>query len=113
MRSSVRWRSVTAGDWDGVVLTLDDVADAELAFVTAPMTFRMLARELAPAGDAVDAHDPERTVEVRRLPSEMPTRFVQPADSTTHRRCAGEHAYWVRVRQADGAFAWSTPIFAS
>jgi hypothetical protein len=25
----------------------------------------------------------------------------------------GGHAYWVRVRQVDGAYAWSTPIFVT
>ena len=109
--SSVRWRSVTAGDFDGVVLTLDDVAAAEIAFVTAPMTFRMSFASLADGSCRLDAHGPERTVEVRRLPSEMPAvsfaeRLVDPSP------LPGRHAYWVRVRQADGAFAWSTPIFA-
>ncbi len=26
---------------------------------------------------------------------------------------AGEQAYWVRVRQSDGAYAWSSPIFVT
>jgi hypothetical protein len=109
--SQVRWRSVTAGDWDGVVVELDRFDAAVLAFVTAPMTLRVPLHGLAGDACSVDAQGPDRTLELRRLPREMPApslraRLVDPAP------CAGTQAYWVRVRQADGALAWSTPIFA-
>jgi hypothetical protein len=26
---------------------------------------------------------------------------------------AGEHAYWLRVAQDDGAYAWSSPIYVT
>ena len=108
----VAWRSITAGDWDGIVLELDRPAEAEVTFVSAPMTLR--ARAIGP--DSVrqrfDAHHPERSVEFARLPVTMPScsyagRFhdVTPA--------GGEHAYWIRVFQSDGAQAWSSPIFVT
>lgn len=108
----VAWRSVTAGDWDGVVLELDDPLRAELTFVTAPMTLRATLGALGAHARTFDADAPMRRVELRRLPAAMPPlgwngrfedAFPQP----------GAHAYWVRVRQADGAFAWSTPIFVT
>ena len=108
----VAWRSITAGDWDGLVLELEDPARAVMTFATAPMTLRAALRDLG--GDAVrfTADAPTRVVELRRLPETMPTlgwrgRFLADADDR------GTHAYWIRVRQADGAFAWSTPIFAT
>lgn len=111
-RERVRWRSVTAGDWDGVLLELDRPEDAELWFVTGPMSLRTRLSELRPAGRRFDAHNPERSVEIRRLPERMPScsfsgRFDDPSP------IAGEQAYWVRVRQSDGAHAWTSPIFAT
>jgi hypothetical protein len=108
----VRWRSVTAGDWDGVVVTLDAFEPAELAFVTGPMTLRTQLSRLPATGRRFAAHNPERVVELRRLPVRMPPlsfadAFADPAPS------AGTHAYWVRVQQADGASAWSSPLFVT
>ena len=110
--SSVRWTSITAGDWDGVVVTLDAVTpSAELSFVTAPMSVRCRLASLGHGVRAFAAHHPERMVELRRLPDRMPPltfrgRLTDPAPRP------GAHAYWVRVRQADGGCAWSSPIFA-
>jgi hypothetical protein len=108
----VAWRSITAGDWDGVILELAEPASAVLTFATAPMTLRAPLRNVG--GDAMRfvADGPSRVVELRLLPQAMPSlgwrgRFVAPAHD------GAVHAYWIRVRQADGAFAWSTPIFAS
>jgi hypothetical protein len=108
----VAWRSITAGDWDGVVLELDHPERAELTFVTDPMTFRVSLRALRAHAHTFEADAPMRRVELRRLPATMPPlgwkgRFEDSAPQS------GAHAYWVRVRQADGAFAWSTPIFVT
>ena len=106
----VAWRSVTAGDWDGVVLTLDDPKAALLTFACAPMSLQCRLGDLDPAGWQEELESPWRTVEIRRLPAEDPPMqcrlaFDDPAPEP------GRHAYWVRVRQVDGAYAWSTPIF--
>jgi hypothetical protein len=108
----VAWRSLTAGDWDGLVLDLDQVDGAELTFVTAPMTLQSRIGDLDGHARVFDAGSPSRRVELRRLPARMPApgwrgRFDDPAPAE------GTHAYWVRVRQADGAYAWSTPIFVT
>ena len=108
----VAWRSITAGDWDGIVLELEDPASAVMTFATGPMTLRAAFGDLGHAPLRFEADAPARVVELRRLPKEMPAlgwrgRFAAPADAE------GVHAYWVRVRQADGAFAWSSPIFAT
>jgi hypothetical protein len=105
----VRWRSVTAGDWDGVVVELDAPEAAELTFASAPMNLRVAVRDVPREGRAFEAAGPERVLELRRLPAEAPpwsfdAQFSDPAP-------LGDHAYWVRVRQTDGAYAWSTPIF--
>jgi hypothetical protein len=110
--SSVRWTSITAGDWDGVVVTLDAVTpSAELSFVTAPMSVRCRLASLGHGVRAFAAHHPERTVELRQLPDRMPPSTFSGRLADPDPR-PGAHAYWVRVRQADGACAWSSPIFA-
>lgn len=111
-RARVRWRSVTAGDWDGVLLELDRPEAAELWFVTGPMSLRTRLSRLGSVGRRFDAHNPERCVELKRMPERMPScsfsgRFDDPSP------VAGEQAYWLRVRQSDGAYAWSSPIFVT
>jgi hypothetical protein len=111
-RARVGWRSVTAGDWDGVVLELDRPDDAELWFVTGPMSLRTRLSALGPKGRRFDAHNPQRSVELKRLPERMPSCAFSGAfeDSSP---IPGEQAYWVRARQSDGACAWSSPIFVT
>jgi hypothetical protein len=109
---SVHWRSITAGDWDGVVLDLDDLRTAELSFVTEPMTLQARLGDLGATPRSFKAESPMREVELRRLPAVPPAlgwrgRFEDPAPAP------GAHAYWVRVRQTDAAQAWSTPIFVT
>jgi hypothetical protein len=110
--SRVAWRSITAGDWDGVLLALDDASHAEITFVTEPMTLHARVGDLGGSARLFEAKQPARKVELRRLPRTMPSRgwrgrFVDPAPPS------GPHAYWIRVRQADGHYAWSTPIFTT
>jgi len=84
----------------------------ELAFATEPMTLRTRLDDIGPAGRRFDASAPDRSVELRWLPERDPpasmhATFADPAPRS------GTHAYWVRVRQADGALAWSSPIFVT
>ncbi|MEO8487166.1 MAG: DUF3604 domain-containing protein [Betaproteobacteria bacterium] len=109
---NVRWRSITAGDWDGVVVELAEHGRGEITFATEPMTLRAPLDDVGPEGRRFEATAPERTLELRWLPAREPplgvrATFADPAP------LAGTHAYWVRVRQADGALAWSSPIFAT
>jgi hypothetical protein len=118
----VAWRSVTAGDWDGVELTLDNHSQALLTFSSAPLQASCALHTIPTEGWCLELEAPMRLLEVRRLPaqphgpaadlaggSELPTtvalEFIDTAPPP------GAHAYWVRVRQVDGAYAWSTPIF--
>ncbi len=108
----VSWRSITGGDWDGLVLEMDRLDEAELIFVTEPMTLQVRLGDLSGAAQLFEANAPMRRLELRRLPLQLPAldwtgNFADPDP------LPGTHAYWVRVRQADGAFAWSSPIFVT
>jgi len=108
---SVHWHSLTAGDWDGVIVDLAH-RDGELVFATEPLSVRVSLRDIGPAGRTIELASPERCLELRWLPEAMPAPGAEAefADPSPPR---GTHAYWVRVRQADGGFAWSTPIFVT
>ena len=76
------------------------------------MTLQSRLGDLGPHARSFEDASPMRRVELRRLPARMPAlgwrgRFDDPTPPQ------GAHAYWVRVRQADGAYAWTTPIFVT
>jgi hypothetical protein len=76
------------------------------------MSIRASLSDLATTPTTFRAESPQRRVELRRLPATMPStgwRGTFEDDAPQ----AGPHAYWVRVRQADGALAWSTPVFVT
>jgi hypothetical protein len=106
----IEWRSMTGGDWDGVIVRVDAPAAAVLSVHTPQISASVPVGSLA-AGPARFADElPLREMEIRRLPVDPgPTdwqgTFRDPAGRP------GWNAYWVRVRQWDGAFAWSSPIF--
>ena len=110
--SRVAWRSITAGDWDGVVLELDRPGRAELTFVSTPMTLRTRALGGDSRRQRFDARNPERRVEITQLPETLPSCAYEGGFSDAG-PIVGEQAYWVRVRQSDGAQAWSSPIFVT
>jgi len=116
--------TITAGDEDGIVLSVDAAATADLTidgWVRARNQFGEDAgnsRQLSfaiPLGDLTEdetvfeAGGVDREVAVRMVGSGYPrtVRFewTESADQT------GPAAYWVRVLQEDGATAWSSPIF--
>jgi hypothetical protein len=108
----IRWRSITAGDWDGVILDLAERGRGEIAFATEPMTLRARLDAIGPGGARFEASQPDRHVELRWLPERDPPRSLR-ATLADPEPAAGTHAYWVRVRQGDGAIAWSSPIFVT
>jgi len=106
---SVRWRSRTAGDEDGVVLRLSDPRAGRLRFRTDLLDFELPLAELDrervyPAGGI------GRRVVVTRLteapaPRTLALSWRDPAPRP------GVQPYYLRVRQVDGALAWTSPIY--
>jgi hypothetical protein len=124
------------------VLELDDargdLSGAELTFVSEPMSLTARLGELGATARVFEAANPARKVELRRLPHAMPAlgwrgRFEDrlanppsdplsvplsdpppgPLSQASPASAPITHAYWIRVRQADGEYAWSTPIFVT
>jgi hypothetical protein len=103
----IAWRSMTGGDWDGIVVPIEAADDAILSIRTPQISATVPFAEL-PAHFA--DIKPLRELDVRRLPANLGASnwagtWRDPAPQS------GWNAYWVRVRQWDGAYAWSSPIF--
>jgi hypothetical protein len=106
----IEWRSMTGGDWDGVVARVDAPADAILSVHTPQISTSVPISALAGGPTRLADALPLRELEIRRLPADpgpsaWQGTFRDPASRP------GWNAYWVRVRQWDGAYAWSSPIF--
>ncbi len=108
----VAWRSLTAGDWDGVILRLEETPRTTLVFTTGPLTCRLPLATLGGAPRLIAREEPMRRLELRRLPRVPPpaswSGMVRDPDPSP-----GERAYWLRVRQSDGEQAWSSPIWVT
>ncbi|MCL4464961.1 MAG: DUF3604 domain-containing protein [Chloroflexi bacterium] len=106
----VQWRSVTAGDADGVLLTVDAPAEAELCFQSEPVSFSLRLGALGQAPNVVPAGMIECEVSVERLPLDERPRGLSFAYLDEGAK-PGVNAYWVRVLQDDDERAWSSPVY--
>lgn len=107
---AIAWRSVTAGDWDGVELRLEETPRTVLRVTTGPLSCRLPLAGLGEAPRVVVAEAPMRRLELRRLPA-----VAQPlgwaGTLTDPDPTPGERVYWLKVRQSDGEQAWSSPVW--
>ena len=108
---SVSWKSVTTGDADGVVLTLEAGAGAVLRFESPVLRHSLALEELEAGPVELDAGGIDMKVVFEYLPKDLghdvELSFAEPGLPP------GCHPYWVRVLQVDGAKAWSSPIYAT
>ena len=108
---SVSWKSVTTGDADGVVLTLEAGAGAVLRFESPVLRHSLALEELEAGPVELNAGGIEMKVVFEYLPMDLgldvELSFAEPGLPP------GCHPYWVRVLQVDGAKAWSSPIYAT
>jgi hypothetical protein len=110
----IRWRSITTGDEDGVVLELDAPATARLAFNTELAAFELPLAQLQSGPFRVDAGGVRQRVTVERLPAKVGAcslSFDIEDEPPPVPAFGSAHAYHVRLKQYDGAMAWSSPIF--
>lgn len=103
------WRSVTTGNMAGIDLWLADGQAEELVIETHLGGGRFPAASLDRAGVRLQFGGLDRAVALYRLPEELPTRVTFTHD-VTHVGPA-DLPVFVRVTQADGHQAWSSPIY--
>ncbi len=122
----VAFDTITAGDEDGVVLSVDAPSTANLvidgsvrarnqfgedAGNSRRLSFVIPLADLTEDESLFDLGGVDREVAVRRFGSGYPrTVRFEWTESSDH---AKSGAYWVRVLQEDGATAWSSPIFVA
>lgn len=106
---ALRWRSVTTGNSAGVDLWLEDGLSEEIVLDTNLGGGRFAASSLGWEDTVIPCGGLGRQILLYRLPEDLPqrlvfshdVRFVGPADLPV----------WVRLTQADGNQAWSSPIY--
>jgi len=110
--NSVHWRSITTGDTDGILVTLAAEADTILAVDTPLVSTEISWSDLGDSCKRIAAGGVDLELAIERRPIGLQDRHFRvnfrPADSP-----AGEHAYWIRVLQADGAKAWTSPWYVT
>ena len=101
----VTWRSCTAGDDDGLILTLRDPENALIHFESPLLQTEVGVADLPKKVElgGIGLH-----VTFEKLPIPMDDMAVEFVDEYR-----GSAAYWVRVTQSDGNLAWSSPIYVS
>ena len=107
---SVTWRSITTGDADGILVTLEAQADTRLAVDTPLVATEISWSEIGDSSKQIAAGGLDLALTIERLPIGLKTRrfkaSFRPASSPS-----GEHAYWIRALQRDGAKAWTSPWY--
>jgi hypothetical protein len=106
--TTVRWDGATAGNYQGLRLSLDAPDDAELHIGTKPVSATVVLNDLI-SKQVFDAGPVNCRLQIKRTGTsfthDVETTFSDDAVSE------GRHAYYVRARQSDGEMAWSSPIF--
>ncbi|NIA21471.1 MAG: DUF3604 domain-containing protein [Anaerolineaceae bacterium] len=102
-------RSTTSGNLHGLLLRLSDKR-ARLTFESAQGEFTFNAAEIGPGGQVFPCGGVNQQFRVSRFApqargGELRLRWTDAPSE------AGRHAYWVKVVQADGHMAWSSPLF--
>ncbi len=106
----VRWRSVTSGQEEGVLIDVDAPDDAVIAFKAGPadLTFTVgdaRSRDLRWDLGGLDQYVTASTLHTEEGVSDADFEFTDEDFGD------GEGAYWVRVVQTDFHRAWSSPIY--
>lgn len=108
----VSWRSITTGDTDGIVVTLEAGDDTLLAVRTPLVSTEVRWSDLERDGRRIAAGGVDLELTIERRPLGLKTRRFRagfrPADSPS-----GEQAYWLRALQCDGAKAWTSPWYVT
>jgi hypothetical protein len=108
----VTWCSQTSGDEDGVTLdlALSRAAVLHLATPVLGQAFPLRAIGAAPLVVPVGGADRQVTLRwVQAAPGPLDVTWL----ATDPAPLAGEQAYWVWLAQADGEWAWSSPLFVT
>jgi hypothetical protein len=107
---ALAWNSVTTGNMAGIDLWLDNANGGRIAIETNVVSGEVDLSSLADDVVSFDGGGLGRRLSVYRLPEEDWTRRVQLDHTVTYPGGADLPVY-LRVTQADGHQAWTSPIY--
>ena len=106
--TELSWKSSTGGDPDGVLMRLEGNDETEVSFKTGPSTFTFKPKDIRYEPLVVEAGGLNQKVKVSTikdtLPDSLEFTYIPEQEE-------GLNAYWVRIVQADGSMAWTSPLF--
>jgi hypothetical protein len=108
--AALTFRSITAGNWNGVELELEEGPQTVIGFRHGDLAAEFPLCQLGRTPLERQWHEPHRLLRLQRLPR-LPAALGWAGAFVDAAAPPGEHAYWVRVRQDDGGSAWSSPIY--
>jgi len=108
--NTVRWDTLTTGNFGGVDLWLDESEGAELEIETNHASARLDLGDVGVEDVVLDAGGLERKIRVFRLPEDNPAREMRSSVRLPVHG-DGDNQIWVRVTTEDGFLAWSSPVF--
>ena len=106
----VRWRSVTSGQEEAVLLDVDAPDDAVIVFTAGPADLTFTVGEARSGNLRWDLGGLEQYVTASTLHTQgsaCDVNFEHIDDAPGD----GEQAYWIRVVQTDFHRAWSSPVY--
>ena len=107
---AVRWKAVTTGNFGGIDLWLADAGAGAIEIDTGPVAARLDIAAISAEVTEFDGGGLDRALSFIRLPEEMTARSVVH-ETEIGLRETGDTRLYVRVTQADGHRAWSSPIY--
>jgi hypothetical protein len=108
----VRWRSVTSGQEEGVLLDVDAADDAVIAFKAGPADLSFTLGEVRAGPLRWDLGGLEQYVTAGTMHTDGGT-YDAEFEYLDENPGDGEQAYWVRVVQTDFLRAWSSPFYVT
>ncbi len=105
-----KWRSVTSGQEEGVLLDIEGPDDAVINFKAGPAVFSFTLGEARNGELRWDLGGLEQYVTASTQHTDGGTPDVN-FEFTDENPGAGDQAYWIRVVQTDFHRAWSSPIY--
>ncbi len=106
--NELKWVSSTGGDLDGVLMKLKYSDKTEVDFKTGPVHFSFKPADISYEPMVVEAGGLNQKVKVSTIKDELPENLEF---TYTPKPEKGLNAFWVRIVQADGSMAWTSPVF--
>ena len=108
----LRFSTATSGDPDGVFIDVEAPDDAVLTFFSEQTTFRLPLGEVSAQPHTFDAGGVNARVLVCAVAENLSDWSARFSFTDEEAAVDATNPYWVRVLQADGGQAWSSPLYA-